>query len=102
MSLSLDVNATRASSDRIDDASPPLAQSNDQSAAPAHTASAEIFWNPQLANVIKTALAANAPVGPAATSGAGFDAEVRGTDPKAIDQTLAKLSQDVYDVPAAG
>ena len=102
MSLSLDVNPSRGTAERLDSASSASATPSDQGATPAHTASAELFWNPQLSNVIRSALAANSPSGPAAASGAGFDATVRGNDPKAIDQTLAKLSQDVYDIPAAG
>jgi len=102
MSVALDVNASRGLAERIDDL-PQQAAAPQNDGATEHTAgSPDIFWNPQLARVISTALAANAPVGPAASSGAGFDAEVRGKDPKAIDQTLAKLSQDVYDIPAAG
>jgi len=101
MSVSLEVGASRAVAERYDDI-PASSPQNADSGAQSHSVSPDIFWNPQLQRVISTALAANAPTGPAPSQGAGFDASVRGTDPKAIDQTLAKLSQDVYDIPAAG
>jgi hypothetical protein len=102
VSVSLDVNANRALAERFDADLPENAPAAEQAMAAEPARSPEIFWNPQLARVVDAALAANSPVGPAASQGAGFDAEVRGTDPKAIDQTLAKLSQDVYEVPPAG
>ena len=102
MSVSLDVNANHALAERFDAELPEDAASTQAAQSAPASESGEFFWNPQLAHVINTALAANAPAGPAAGNGAGFDAAVRGTDPKAIDQTLARLSQDVYDVPAAG
>lgn len=101
MSVSLEVAASRNVAERHDDIPTNPAQTSDASAQ-THTAAPDLFWNPQLQRVISTALAANAPTGPAPSQGAGFDASVRGTDPKAIDRTLARLSQDVYDIPAAG
>ncbi|HJT98348.1 MAG TPA: Mbeg1-like protein [Rhodanobacteraceae bacterium] len=103
MSVSFDVNANRALDGRSDAELPEEAQGAAAVASPEPGArSAELFWNPQLARIVDAALAANSPVGPAAGNGAGFDAAVRGTEPKAIDETLARLSQDVYDVPATG
>ena len=102
MSVSLDVNANRVLAERFDAELPENAPPAGQDIAQQPSTGGDVFWNAQLARVLDAALAANSPVGPAAGQGAGFDAEVRGTDPKAIDQTLAKLSQDVYNVPAAG
>jgi hypothetical protein len=102
MSVSLDVSANRAIAERFDDGLPAATPATDDAVAQHSAGSGDLFWNPQLHRLISNALAANAPVGPAASSGAGFDAQVRGTDPKAIDQTMAKLSQDVYDIPPAG
>jgi len=94
VSVSLDVNANHALAERFDAELPEDAASAQAPQSEPASGSGEFFWNPQLAHVINTALAANAPAGPAAGNGAGFDAAVRGTDPKAIDQTLAELGLD--------
>lgn len=70
-----------------------------QTTAAPQPSAPEIHWNPQLARVISQALAANAPQGPAAGQGPSFDAQVRGQQPKPIDEQLAKLAQDVYELP---
>lgn len=99
MSVSLDASANRGVAAHYD-AAPTQSDLPDTVAAAAVQPSApEPSWNPQLSRIISSALAANSPSGPANTQGPSFDAQVRGQQPKAIDQQLAKLSQDVYDLP---
>jgi hypothetical protein len=63
-----------------------------------HASLPQLAFNPQLAGLTRALF------GPT-TAAAGvpnFDAQVRGTDAKAIDLQLAKLSQDVYDKNSSG
>lgn len=63
----------------------------------AHVSLPQFAFNPQLAGLTR------AMFGNSATATApNFDAQVRGTDAKAIDLQLAKLSQDVYDPNSKG
>ena len=99
MSLNLDVSANRSLATQPDHSPEAAAQTGavaTPAAEPAHTGTTELGWNPQLSRVISTALAANAPVGPA--QGPSFDSQVRGQDAKPIDMQLAQISQDVYNL----
>jgi hypothetical protein len=107
MPLALDVGSNRGLAEALrdtpegDDEAASANAASSQEAASNGADSPEIFWNPHLESVLKS-VAANSPIGPASSQGPDFDAQVRGTDPKAIDQTLGKLSQDCYDIPATG
>ncbi|MEP7044366.1 MAG: Mbeg1-like protein [Dokdonella sp.] len=94
MSLSLDAGASRSALANFEPAHTPVAADavaqNPSAATALETRSPEPAYHPQLGALQGGAT----PVG-----GISFDAQVRGTAPKAIDQTLAKLSQDVYDLP---
>lgn len=62
----------------------------------AHVSQPQYALHPQLASLTRAMSgnpAANAP---------GFDAQVRGTDAKAIDLQLARMAQDVYDPNSKG
>ncbi|HEY0180827.1 MAG TPA: hypothetical protein VGC30_14525, partial [Dokdonella sp.] len=93
MSVSLDVSANRGLAAELDRTEPPPspARTDETMAAPQPSAP-ELFWNPQIGRIAVDAAAAN---GAGGAPGTSFDAQVRGTEPKPIDLTLAKLCKDV-------
>lgn len=74
-----------------------VATANPGAAASAHSSLPQIGFNPQLAGLTSSLF------GNRATAGApNFDAQVRGTDAKALDLQMAKICQDVYDPNSKG
>ena len=63
----------------------------------AHVSQPLLAFNPQLASMTRSMFGAAS-----SAAAPNFDAQVRGTDPKAIDLQLARISQDVYDPNSKG
>ncbi|WNL46592.1 hypothetical protein RKE25_02840 [Dyella sp. BiH032] len=100
--MQLELQAYRSQATLPTDRAAAAAQATDALAHPdAHVSQPQLAFHPQLASLTR-AMFGHATFDNRAGAASSFDAQVRGTDAKAIDLQLARMAQDVYDPNSKG